>query len=89
MPPTASYSHVREELALLRSLGRLRRLASLKMFAVRSLKQKVSPIVMPVIAQSDEHPVSLRRHRSASRPSIRNNARGVDRDGDRRLALGE
>ena len=89
MPPTVFYSHVREELALLRSLGRLRRLASLKMFAVRSLKQKVPPIVMPVIAQSDGHPVSVRRHRSAPRPLIRNPARGVDRDGDRRLALGE
>jgi hypothetical protein len=89
MSPTVSYSHVREELALLRSLGRLRRLASLKMFAVRSLKQKVPPIVMPVIAPSDEHPVSVRRHRSAPRPLIRNPARGVDRDGDYRLALGE
>jgi hypothetical protein len=57
MPPVVSHPQVQKELALLLGLGRLRRGASLKMFAVRSLRQRVSPIVMPVIEQSDEHPV--------------------------------
>jgi hypothetical protein len=64
MPPTVSHLQVQKELALLRALGRLRRGASLKMFAVRSLRQRVSPIVMPVIEQSDEHPVSVQRRRA-------------------------
>jgi len=64
MPPTVFHSQVQKELALLRGLGRLRRGASLRMFAVRSLRQRVSPIVMPVIEQSDEHPVSVQRHRA-------------------------
>jgi hypothetical protein len=63
MPPMVSHPQVQKELALLRGLGRLRRGASLKMFAVRSLRQRVSPIVMPVIDQSDEHPVSVQHHR--------------------------
>jgi hypothetical protein len=63
-----SHPQVQKELALLRGLGRLRRVASLRMLAVRSLRQRVSPIVMPpivmpVIEQSDEHPVSVQRHR--------------------------
>jgi hypothetical protein len=64
MSPTVSHLQVQKELALLRALGRLRRGASLKMFAVRSLGQRVSPIVMPVIEQSDEHPVSVQRRRA-------------------------
>jgi hypothetical protein len=89
MSLSISHSHVQQELALLRSLGKLRRLASLKMFAMRSLKQGISPIVMPVIEQSDEHPVPAQRRRSASRPLARNHARGGGSDNDRRRPLGE
>jgi hypothetical protein len=67
MSPTAFHLQVQKELALLRGLGRLRRVASLRMFAVRSLKQRVAPImppIMPVIEQSDEHPVSVQRRRA-------------------------
>ena len=49
MPPFAPDSRVQKELALLRSLGGLRRLASLKMLTARSLRQGASPIVMAVI----------------------------------------
>jgi hypothetical protein len=49
MPRSASDSHVQKELALLRSLGVLRRLASLKMLTARSLRQGASPIVTAVI----------------------------------------
>jgi hypothetical protein len=64
-----SHPQVQKELALLRGLGRLRRVASLRMLAVRSLRQRVSPIVMPpivmpVIEQSDEHPVPVQRRRA-------------------------
>src|SRR5260370_15607861 len=61
MSPRMSQPQVQKELALLRGLGRLRRVASLKMLAARSLKQRASPIVMPVIEQSDEHPASVER----------------------------
>lgn len=64
MPPTVSHPQVQKELELLRGLGRLRRGASLRMFAVRSLRQRVSPIVMPMIEQSDERPVSVQRRRA-------------------------
>jgi hypothetical protein len=56
------------------------------MLVVRSPKQRISPIVMPVIEPSDEHPVSARRHRPAARPLIRNRARDGDSDRDRRRA---
>jgi hypothetical protein len=59
-----SHPQVEKELALLRSLGRLRRVASLKMLAARSLKQRASPIVMPMIEQSDEHPAPVERRRA-------------------------
>jgi hypothetical protein len=49
MPPFAPDSRVQKELALLRSLGGLRRLASLKMLTARSLRQGATPIVMAVI----------------------------------------
>jgi hypothetical protein len=49
MPPSAPDSHVQKELALLRSLGGLRRLASLKMLTARRLRQGVSPTVTAVI----------------------------------------
>ncbi len=49
MPPSAPDSHVQEELALLRGLGGLRRLASLKMLTMRRLRQGASPIVIAVI----------------------------------------
>jgi len=49
MPPSAPDSHVQKELALLRSLGGLRRLASLKMLTARSLRQGAAPIVMAAV----------------------------------------
>lgn len=55
---------VQTELALLRDLGRRRRIASLRMFAVRRLRQRVSLIVMPVIEQPDAHTVPVQRHRA-------------------------
>ena len=65
MPPTVSHWQVQKELELC-GLGRLDA-ASLRMFAVRSLRQRVSLIVMPMIEQSDERPVSVRRRAVISR----------------------
>jgi hypothetical protein len=82
MPPTVSHLQVQKELALLRGLGRLRRVASLKMLVMRSLKERASPIVMPpivmpMIEQSDEHPVSVRRRRAViSRTRLATGAQG-------------
>src|SRR5260370_39591883 len=80
MSPTAFHLQVQKELALLRSLGRLRRVASLSMFAVRSLGQRVSPImppIMPVIEQSDEPPAPGQRRRGAiSRTRLATGAQG-------------
>ena len=64
MPPTLSHPQVQKELALLRDLGRLRRVASLRMFAVRRPRQRVSLIVIPVIEPSDAHAVSVQRHQA-------------------------
>ena len=77
MPPMMSHLQVQKELALLRGLGRLRRVASLKMLVMRSLKERASPIVMPMIEQSDEHPVSVRRRRAViSRTRLATGAQG-------------
>jgi hypothetical protein len=77
MPPTMSHLQVQKELALLRGLGRLRRVASLKMLVMRSLKERASPIVMPMIERSDEHPVSVQRRRAViSRTRLATGAQG-------------
>ena len=49
MPPFAPDSHVQKELVLLRGLGGLRRMASLKMLTVRGLRQGASPTVTAAI----------------------------------------
>jgi hypothetical protein len=66
MPPFAPDSRVQKELALLRSLGGLRRLASLKMLTARSLRQGASPIVMAVIGPMSRGAATLSKEGSHS-----------------------
>jgi hypothetical protein len=66
VPPFAPDSHVQKELALLRSLGGLRRLASLKMLAARSLRQGASPIVAAVIGPMGRGAATLSEQGSLS-----------------------
>jgi hypothetical protein len=66
MPPSATDFRVQKELALLRSLGGLRRLASLKMLTARSLRQGVSPIVTAVIGPTSRGAATLSEQGSHS-----------------------
>ena len=66
MPPFAPDPHVQKELTLLRSLGGLRRLASLKMLTARSLRQGASPILMAVIGPMSRGAATLSEQGSPS-----------------------